>query len=301
MARFVRRACAAGTVTTAAAAYFDDDIRRSVAIAAVGSACRAFIRGTNNVTLHDSHHLDSGLKRPEGTALLSVSNHIATVDDPHLLSTIVPYSTLLHGASEMRWGVCGDDVCFKPGSILSKLADSAKVLPVCRGAGIWQPQLDAIIEKLRAGAWLHYFPEGKIRQDGRIHPFRRGVGRLVASVEEPERLQVLPFYHTGCDKLQPTTPTSTSIFSKPNFGTDIHVIFGKPVDLTELLALRSVPPFDKRPELLYEVIAHTLEEEVRALRGTLHRKLGISPHIPQEAGSFCSDVKIRRGETLGRV
>ena len=86
--------------------------------------------------------------------------------------------------------------------------------------------------------------------------------------------------------LQPTTPTSKSVFSWPNMGSDIHVIFGEPVDLSELLALRTSPPFDRRPELLYEVIAHTLEERVRSLRGELHAKLGISPHIPPEAGSF---------------
>lgn len=136
---------------------------------------------------------------------------------------------------------------------------------------------------------VHYFPEGKIRQDGRVHPFRRGVGRIVAAIDEPSRLLVLPFYHTGNDKLQPTTPTSTQIFTRPNLGTDIHVIIGPPVDLTPLLALRSSPPFDKRPALLYEVIAHTLEDEVRRLRGELHRRLGVSPHIPQEGGCFDGD------------
>ena len=43
------------------------------------------------------------------------------------------------------------------------------------------------------------------RQDGRVHPFRRGVGRLVAAVDEGDdandRLVVLPFYHPGCDAL----------------------------------------------------------------------------------------------------
>ena len=79
---------------------------------------------------------------------------------------------------------------------------------------------------------------------------------------------------------------STSLFSAPNLGTEIHVIFGAPVDLGALLALRSRPPFDKRPELLFEVIAHTLEEEVRTLRTRLHKRLGISPNIPREGGAF---------------
>jgi len=214
-----------------------------------------------------------------------VSNHIATVDDPHLLASIVPLRTLLF-ESEMRWGVCGDDVCFRPGTMLCRFADAAKVLPIRRGAGVWQPELDAIIEKLRDGRWVHFFPEGKIRQDGRVHPFRRGVGRLVASVESPQRLQVLPFYHTGLDAVQPTTPHSKALLTRPNLGGEIHVIFGEPVDLTRYLALRSSPPFDRRPELLYEVIAHTLEEEVRSLRSKLHQRLGIRPSIPLEGGSF---------------
>jgi monolysocardiolipin acyltransferase len=259
MARLVRRALAAGSVGAAAAAYYDDEVRRSIIMGSVGAVCRLFVRGTNNLTLHDAHHLEGGLSRPDGTALLTVSNHIATIDDPHLLASIVPLRTLLlHSASKMRWGVCGDDVCFRPGTMLCKFADAAKVLPIRRGAGIWQPELDAIIDKLREGRWVHYFPEGKIRQDGRVHPFRRGVGRLVASVEQPARLLVLPFYHTGLDRVQPTSPTSLSLFSRPNLNTDIHVIFGEPVDLSRYLALRSSPPFDRRPELLYEVryLAH---------------------------------------------
>ena len=288
MAARAGAALGAGAAAAAAAAYYDDESRRSLLISGVGSVCRLFMRGLNNLTVHDAHHLEQGLSRPSGTALLTVSNHIATVDDPHLLASIVPLRTLLK-PSEMRWGVCGDDVCFRPGTKLCRLADAAKVLPIRRGAGVWQPELDAIIGKLEDGDWVHYFPEGKIRQDGRVHPFRRGVGRLVASINEPKSLQVVPFYHTGNDTLQPTTPTSKSLFSKPNLGTDIHVIFGPPVDLTRYLKLRDSPPFDRRPELLYEAIAHTLEDEVRALRGRLHERLGISPVIPKEGGCFDGD------------
>ena len=301
--RVVGGASAATAAAAATAAYVDDEWRKTVAISVVGSACRLFMRAPNQFEVHSAHHLETALRRPAGTALLSVSNHIATVDDPHLLSSIVPYRTLLHGCSEMRWGVCGDDVCFRPGTLLCRFADAAKVLPIRRGAGIWQKELDAIIEKLREGHWVHYFPEGKIRQDGRVHPFRRGVGRLVAECidDDTRKLQVLPFYHTGTDKLQPTTPHSTSIFSKPNFGSEIHVIFGPPVDLSHLLALRKTPPFDRQPALLYEVIAHTLEEEVRALRGALHKKLGVEPHVPQEGGSFDGDPAVLHPDASRRT
>ena len=53
-----------------------------------------------------------------------------------------------------------------------------------------------------------------------------------------------------------------------------------------------LPPFDRRPELLYEVVAHTLEEEVRSLRTRLHLRLGVSPHIPPEGGSFDGDAAV---------
>ena len=149
--RWARRAAGATVVATGGAAYIDEDIRKSVAIATVGSVCRLFIRGGNQLHMHESQHLERALHRPKGIALLSVSNHIATVDDPHLLASIVPFDTLMHGRSEMRWGVCGDDVCFRPGTMLCRFADAAKVLPIRRGAGIWQPELDAIIQKLRDG------------------------------------------------------------------------------------------------------------------------------------------------------
>ena len=237
---------AAGAGAYGVARYGDDETQQRVAIGVVGTLARIFLRGLNNFTMHESHHLDCALARPKGTALLSVSNHIATIDDPHLLSAIVPYWVLADGSSEMRWGVCASDVCFRPGSMLSRLADCAKVLPIQRHGGVWQPELEGIIAKLREGAWVHYFPEGKIRQDGRIHPFRRGVGRLAASVGEGEELQVLPFYHEGTSTIQPTTPTAKTIFTRPNLGTDVHVIFGAPVDLSRLLALRGEPPFDRR-------------------------------------------------------
>ena len=69
----------------------------------------------------------------------------------------------------------------------------------------------------------------------------------------------------------------------------VHVIFGKPVDLSRYLSLRSTPPFDRHPELLFEVIAHTLEEEVRGLRDELNRRLGRPAFSKPECGAFHVD------------
>ena len=138
----------------AAAAYYDERVRRQIVIPVVGGTARIFVRGVNNLTLHDAHHLHAGLQRPAGTGMLTVSNHISTMDDPGILASIVPLKTLCDPEA-MRWGVCAADVCFKPGSWIERCASTAKVLPVVRGGGVRQPELDGIASKLEAGQWVH--------------------------------------------------------------------------------------------------------------------------------------------------
>lgn len=296
------RALAGAAAAAATAAYIDDDIRRSLMVAVGGTAVRTIFHSTNTVHVHNEHHLHDALRRRDGAGLLTVSNHISTIDDPALLSAIVPQSSLLRGASHFRWAVCAHDVCFKPGSWLNIFAAASQTLPIVRGAGVWQPQVDAIIDKLRAGRWVHYFPEGKIRQDGAVHLFRRGVGRIVAEAlqppppaaaepvaeaaarpsaatgivpvsSSPERLVVLPFYHEGNETIQPTSPTSTAVFSKrPGTGVDVHVIFGAPLDLTRYASMLREPAHARAPERLFELVAKELEEEARRLKRELHRR-----------------------------
>ncbi|KAL1521223.1 hypothetical protein AB1Y20_022772 [Prymnesium parvum] len=273
--------------------YVDADARKNVLIASGGAASHAVMRGLNSLSVHNAHHLHDSLRRPPGVGLLTVSNHKATCDDPQLLAALVPPAFLLRGASQYRWGVCAKDVCFKEGHWLSYFADACKVLPIDRTGttgGVWQPEIDAIIRKLRAGEWVHYFPEGRIKQDGEVHMFRRGVGRLVAAVRQSERLRVLPFYIHGTDVLQPSAhggaPPSLgpgTVLTRPQLGTPLHVIFGAPVDLSAYVAMQDQPPFDKRPELLFEIIAHVLEEEVRALQRELERRLARGAGQPEPA------------------
>jgi hypothetical protein len=150
----VRWLGAAGASSLLAAAYYDERVRRQIVIPVVGGAARLFVRGVNDLTLHDAHHLHAGLQRPAGTGMLTVSNHISTMDDPGLLAAIVPLRTLCD-PDEMRWGVCAEDVCFRPGSWIERCASTAKVLPVVRGGGVRQPELDGVAAKLQAGQWVH--------------------------------------------------------------------------------------------------------------------------------------------------
>ena len=164
-----RLAIAATSGTVAAAAYYDERIRRRIVIPVVGGTARLFVRGANNLTLHDEHHLREGLGRPAGTAMLSVSNHISTMDDPGLLAAIVPLRTLCD-PDAMRWGVCAEDVCFRPGSWIERCASTAKVLPVVRGGGVRQPELDGVAAKLQAGQWVHCAPASNPPSPARRRP-----------------------------------------------------------------------------------------------------------------------------------
>jgi len=70
-----------------------------------------------------------------------------------------------------------------------------QVLPIVRGAGIYQPIMNQILDELNRGAWLHIFPEGKINMHKEQLRLKWGVGRLISdAIETPI---VLPFYHHG--------------------------------------------------------------------------------------------------------
>ena len=80
--------------------------------------------------------------------------------------------------------MCAKDVCFKEGHWISYFADACKVMPIDRNGatgGVWQPEMEAVLDKLRAGHWVHYFPEGRIRQvrrDRRTGPYAGASIRL---------------------------------------------------------------------------------------------------------------------------
>lgn len=79
---------------------------------------------------------------------------------------------------------------------------AAKVLPVERGAGMFQQGLAAAEARLAAGDWVHIFPEGTRSRDGKMGPVRKGVGRLVASCADA-RPVIVPFVHSGMEEVLP--------------------------------------------------------------------------------------------------
>ena len=65
-----------------------------------------------------------------------MSNHVASVDDPLVIASLLPPRILLD-AQNLRWTLCASDRCFS-NPVTSAFFRSVKVLPVSRGDGIYQ-------------------------------------------------------------------------------------------------------------------------------------------------------------------
>ena len=150
---------------------------QAVAVPVLGNVCHVFMNGLNSVQVYGLEKLHSALlQRPKGKPLLTVSNHVASMDDPLVIASLLPPSVLLD-ARNLRWTLCATDRCFK-NPVTSAFFRSVKVLPVSRGDGIYQEGMDLAISKLNHGGWVHIFPEGSRSRDGgkTMGSSKRGVG-----------------------------------------------------------------------------------------------------------------------------
>ena len=107
-------------------------------------------------TLH-THGLPSlqqlVLSRPPGTALLTISNHTSTLDDPYIITTLLPFHQLL-SAQHARHSWCAADICFKHGwyGVWFRLG---QIFPVQRGGGLYQAGTSEALSYLMDGGWVH--------------------------------------------------------------------------------------------------------------------------------------------------
>ncbi|KAH7676659.1 1-acylglycerophosphocholine O-acyltransferase protein [Dioscorea alata] len=175
---------------------------QAVAVPLIGNACHVFMHGLNHIQIYGAEKLHQALlQRPKSTPLITVSNHVASVDDPLVIASLLPPNAMLD-ARNLRWTLCATDRCFKT-PMLSAFFRCVKVLPVSRGEGIYQKGMDMAISKLNNGGWVHIFPEGSRSRDGgkSIGSPKRGVGRLVMDADSIP--VVIPFVHTGMHDVMP--------------------------------------------------------------------------------------------------
>ncbi|KAG6427313.1 hypothetical protein SASPL_111555 [Salvia splendens] len=202
---------------------------QAVAVPVLGNVCHVFMHGLNRVQIFGAENLQQVvLHRPENKSLITVSNHVASMDDPLVISSLLPPS-MLFDANGLRWTLCASDRCFK-NPVTSAFFKSVKVLPVSRGDGIYQKGMDLAISKLNRGGWVHIFPEGSRSRNGgkTMGSAKRGIGRLVLDADNTPI--VVPFVHTGMQEVMPVG----AMF--PRVGKTVTVLVGDPISFDDLIS-----------------------------------------------------------------
>ncbi|KAK9084228.1 hypothetical protein Scep_030699 [Stephania cephalantha] len=205
---------------------------QSVAVPVIGNVCHVFMHGLNHIQIFGAEKLHNALsQRPKGKPLITVSNHVASIDDPFVMASLLPPNVMLNSQS-LRWTLCATDRCFK-NPATSAFFRSVKVLPVSRGDGIYQKGMDLALSKLNSGGWVHIFPEGSRSRDGgkTLGSMKRGVGRLVMDADNMPI--VVPFVHAGMQEIMPIGANF------PRIGKMVTILVGDPIQFDDLLTLDS--------------------------------------------------------------
>uniref|UniRef100_A0A0D3EY91 Phospholipid/glycerol acyltransferase domain-containing protein n=3 Tax=Oryza TaxID=4527 RepID=A0A0D3EY91_9ORYZ len=237
---------------------------QALAVPLIGNACHIFMHGLNSVQIYGAEKLQQALQeRPKGKPLLTVSNHVAAMDDPFVIASILPPSVMLE-AQKLRWTLCASDRCFT-NPILSTFFRSVKVLPVSRGDGIYQKGMDMALSKLNNGGWVHIFPEGSRSKDGgkTVAPAKRGVGRLVMDADSLP--VVIPFVHTG---MQDIMPVGKRI---PRAGKRVIVVVGDPINFNDLIIDNSDETQHISRGILYDKATERIGQRLQELKAEVDR------------------------------
>lgn len=254
---------------------------RVLALSAVALACRCNMHFMNRTTIKNAAAVDMIIQRDsrDNRPLITVSNHTSTLDDPCLPCAFLPFKFFTQEANHRgtRWVFCADNICFT-NPVYRAFFLSGKTLPVVRGGGVEQPNLQAVAWRLgQYGDWLHIFPEGCISFDGKLGELKRGVGKMVCDVMkygDGRPPIVLPYYHSGMGDIMPYGARF------PRMGHNVTITFGEPVALEALACDCNKTGVDQ--EALWHAIAHKVREalldlEARSVANTDQVKAGLAP------------------------
>jgi monolysocardiolipin acyltransferase len=209
--------------------YTMQRVASAATVTAVGLLCKAFLNlGLATVTVNGLPTLLDALhseERRNGRGIVTVSNHISTLDDP-VTWGVLPTRCYLRSHT-MRWSLGAADIMFT-NPLFSSFFRLGQVLETFRGNGIYQPSIDSAIQKLDNGAWIHLFGEGKVNQQPsyQLPRFKWGVGRILMEAANPPL--VIPMWLTGFNELMPEGRAFPYKYL-PRVGSKLSITFGNPL------------------------------------------------------------------------
>ncbi|KAK9146937.1 hypothetical protein Sjap_006840 [Stephania japonica] len=254
---------------------------QSVAVPVIGNVCHVFMHGLHHIQIFGAEKLHNALlQRPKGKPLITVSNHVASVDDPFVIASLLPPNVMLNSQS-LRWTLCATDRCFK-NPATSAFFRSVKVLPVSRGDGLYQKGMDLALSKLNNGGWVHIFPEGRRSRDGgkTLGSMKRGVGRLVMDADNTPI--VVPFVHTGMQEIMPIGANF------PRIGKMVTILVGDPIQFDDLLSLDSDRVISRGS--LYDAISSRIGQRLTELKVQVDR-LALEHAIQIREQTACNEER----------
>ncbi|KAL5820938.1 hypothetical protein ACOSQ3_022820 [Xanthoceras sorbifolium] len=201
-------------------------IPRKLIFIAVGAFAKAVSNLLNTTSVHNADTLIRLVRsRPSGVPLITVSNHMSTLDDP-VMWGFKGFPT--SDANLARWVLAAEDICFK-NPLLSYIFRLGKCIPITRGGGIYQEHMTEALERLKDGAWLHTFPEGKVTQeDAPIRRLKWGTASLI--VRAPVTPIVLPIIHHGFEEVMPENFMFNRRPPFPLCNKSINIVVGEPIE-----------------------------------------------------------------------
>lgn len=126
-------------------------IPRKIVIAAVGAFAKVFTSFLTSTSVHNSETLIRLVRhRSPRVPLITVSNHMSTLDDP-LMWGFRGFPTT--DARLARWVLAAEDICFK-NTVLTYFFRLGKCIPITRGAGIYQEHMNEALDRLSDGGWV---------------------------------------------------------------------------------------------------------------------------------------------------
>lgn len=213
--------------------------------------------GCSNVQVHGLDRflavLNDSARTKSRQGVLTYCNHISVMDEPTIWGCL-PASTL-RNADTARWTLGASDIMFQKSKFLANFFRSGQCIETHRGAGIFQPALDASIAKLDDGKWVHLFPEGyvNVTTNSTLRRFKWGISRILLEAETLPA--VVPIWLSGFDRLMPE-PRNWPRWM-PRLGNSVSIHFGEPIQdqlapALEAIRKTGILPADLLPETLRE-------------------------------------------------
>jgi len=211
---------------------------------------RLMMRGLNRLNFTGRERWEAAFSSTDA-GVLSFSNHVSLFDDPLLVSNLGTT-----GYSDVRW-IPADHLNFFGSRLKGLVFSCGKCVPIIRRGGLDQPGFIFLMERLRAGDWVHIFPEGgRTREaDARLQtPFKTGIGRLLVEAQPI----AMPFYHRGMHEILPIGSWL------PRVGQKVEVLFGEAARVDDAWLQHLAPGSDHPPEL-WQLATNWAEETLLTL------------------------------------